>query len=425
MMLINFIRFHNLEYYGTFAYYLSDTILDLLWLFIDAIIYAMMTYYFTNQPRRFLRFMVYFTIIYLTTILFTAMGQMIALLFYPFSTLGLSVGFFCPSYFIHFTNFTIVESEQIFPFNYMTRFCPLQPLINSMVISIYGLDRCPPITISPRLVSYKMNETHSLLSQIIHIFIHIIIYKLICLLIMLYKSKMTMLIVKVIRKNYFGKNEENYHDIISPNTLKNVENYDMIYEIINNKSEHRDLNIAWTNLTVKVSKSMFRCEKVILNDINGLVEFGTMMALMGPSGAGKSTLLRALMGINKKLITKESNIYCNKSIEMKSCFIAQDVRQHIISGLTVGQSLFYASKLKNLSNTGLNIDNREAIDTLMRDFAIEDIKDINIDKCSSGQQKRCVLAMVLCAQQKPTVVFVDEPTSGVDSHTSLTVNKYL
>ena len=246
-----------------------------------------------------------------------------------------------------------------------------------------------------------------------------------CMLIMLYKIEMTMLIVNVIRNNYIGKNEENYHNIISPNSLQNVDNDDMIYEIINDKVEQRYLNIAWTNLTVKVTTSIFRGEKVILNDINGFVEFGTMMALMGPSGAGKSTLLRALMGINQKIITKESNIYCNKSIEMKSCFIAQDVRQHIISGLTVGQSLFYASKLNNLSNTGLNIDNKEAIDTLMRDFAIEDIKDVNIGECSSGQQKRCVLAMVLCAQQKPTVVCVDEPTSGVDSHTSLTVNKYL
>ena len=243
-----------------------------------------------------------------------------------------------------------------------------------------------------------------------------------CMLIMLYKIEMTMLIVNVIRNNYIGKNEENYHSIISPNSLQNVDNDDMIYEIINDKVEQRYLNIAWTNLTVKVTTSIFRGEKVILNDINGFVEFGTMMALMGPSGAGKSTLLRALMGINKKLILKESKIYCNKSVEIKSCFIAQDVRQHIISGLTVGQSIFYASKLKNLSYTGKNIDNKEAIDTLMRDFAIQDIKDVNIGKCSSGQQKRCVLAMVLCAQQKPTVVCVDEPTSGVDSHTSLRVN---
>ena len=45
---------------------------------------------------------------------------------------------------------------------------------------------------------------------------------------------------------------------------------------------------------------MFRDEKIILSDINGFVESGTMMALMGPSGAGKSTLLKALMGINRK-----------------------------------------------------------------------------------------------------------------------------
>ena len=60
----------------------------------------------------------------------------------------------------------------------------------------------------------------------------------------------------------------------------------------------------------------------------------------------------------------------------------------------------------------------------MRDFAIDDIRDVSIGKCSSGQQKRCVLAMELCAQQKPTLVCVDEPTSGLDSHSALIVSTY-
>ena len=185
--------------------------------------------------------------------------------------------------------------------------------------------------------------------------------------------------------------------------------------------EQRRLNIAWTNLTIKIEKFCFKNEKIILRDINGFVEFRTMMALMSPLGAGKSTLLKTLMGINRNLMTKESKMYCNKSVETKSCFIAQDVRQHIIGGLTAGQSISYASKLKNLSDNKKNFDHKDIVRTLLIDFAIEDIKDVNIGKCSSGQQKRCILAMELCALKKPTVVYVDEPTSGLDSHSALMV----
>ena len=108
----------------------------------------------------------------------------------------------------------------------------------------------------------------------------------------------------------------------------------------------------------------------------------------------------------------------------KKCFISQDVRQHIISGLTVKQSIIYASKLKN-SEYEENVDHRYITQTLMNDFAIDDIKNTKIGKCSSGQQKRCVLAMELCPQKKPTVVFVDEPTSGLDSHSALIVRYVL
>ena len=77
---------------------------------------------------------------------------------------------------------------------------------------------------------------------------------------------------------------------------------------------------------------------------------------------------------------------------MKSCFITQDVRQQIMIGLTVEQSISYASKLKNLVNDRHNVYRRETIETLMREFAIEDIRDLDIGECSSGQQKRVCIS---------------------------------
>ena len=201
-----------------------------------------------------------------------------------------------------------------------------------------------------------------------------------------------------------------------------------IGDVKNDLNQESDINsdhelnmvVAWKNLTLKTSKFLSD-KKIILKNINGFVQSGTMMALMGPSGAGKSSLLNALNGFNRNLVTKESKIYFRRGFAMKTCFIAQDVRQHIISGLTVGQSLYYASKLKNSDMSEENVDHKSIVENLINEFAIKDIKDMNIDKCSSGQQKRCVLAMEMCAVEKPDLLCVDEPTSGLDTYSALLV----
>ena len=142
---------------------------------------------------------------------------------------------------------------------------------------------------------------------------------------------------------------------------------------------------------------MYSNEKLILRGINGFIEFGTLTALMGPSGAGKTSLLRSLNGMYRSLITEDSKLYLSKSIKIMTCFIAQDQREHIINGLTVKQALIYASKLKN---SGQSFDHEFEIRKLMADLAITDLSAINIEKCSSGQQKRIVMAMELTAKVK-------------------------
>ena len=184
----------------------------------------------------------------------------------------------------------------------------------------------------------------------------------------------------------------------------------------------RTLSIGWTDLTLKTEKTFYRSEKLILRSINGWIEFGTLSALMGPSGAGKTSLLRSLNGMNRQMMTKESKIYLSNSINIRTCFIAQDQKQHLISGLTVEQSVIYASKLKN---SGKNINNKMVAKHLMEELAITDIKGINVEKCSSGQQKRIVMAMEMTAEIKPNLICVDEPTSGVDSYSALLVNYLL
>ena len=407
---------------------MTDTLLDLIMSLIYATSIAIISYYMTNQPAQTDRFIAYSTAWYLIMLIFNALGHVFTLIFYPYSSLCLLIGIFMPLSTMMLSNFIILRSEQTFPYTFMSDILFNMPMHNALVITLYGLDKCPGHTISLKLESYQLNKRHSLLWQMMIMIMHLMFWKSICLLILIYKNDITILILNKVKKflMHEQEHEENiiYLDNLSSKNRKEILNGEN--EICHNVNdtleiEQRNLNIAWMNLTIVVEKSFINNKKIILSDINGFIESGTMMALMGPSGAGKSTLLKILMGINRNLISKESKFYCNKNIHMKSCFITQDVRQQIMIGLTVEQSISYASKLKNLVNNRQNIYGRETIETLMREFAIDDIRDLDIGECSSGQQKRCVLAMELCTQIKPSVVCVDEPTSGLDSHSALKV----
>ena len=109
----------------------------------------------------------------------------------------------------------------------------------------------------------------------------------------------------------------------------------------------------------------------------------------------------------------------SKTQKIRTCFIAQDQREHIINGLTVRKALIYASKLKNI---GLTVDHELNVNQLMEELDIKDIKNNSLENCSSGQQKRIVMAMELTAEVKPNLICVDEPTSSVDSNSALIVS---
>jgi ABC-type multidrug transport system ATPase subunit len=82
--------------------------------------------------------------------------------------------------------------------------------------------------------------------------------------------------------------------------------------------------------------------------------------------------------------------------------------------LTAKQAMIYASKLKNSIKD--NVNHEIIAKNLMKDLFINDIEDTNVENCSSGEQKRLVIAMELTSSFKPRLIFIDEPTSGLDSN---------
>ena len=175
-----------------------------------------------------------------------------------------------------------------------------------------------------------------------------------------------------------------------------------------------DIAIAWTNLTVSVKSFSAKSQKIILNNISGNFRFNKINALMGSSGSGKTTLLKCLNASNKYSFSFQSNISVQKDIKITKCFIYQNHDQRVMTGLTVGQALTYASKLKNSCETDVN--HKEIVSQVMSDLLISDIENNLIEKCSGGQIKRICIGLELTAVQKPNLLLIDEPTTGLDSN---------
>jgi ABC-type multidrug transport system ATPase subunit len=149
---------------------------------------------------------------------------------------------------------------------------------------------------------------------------------------------------------------------------------------------------------------------------------GGLIGIMGGSGAGKSTLLNVLNGnytpsegsvtINGIDIHKEK-----EEVEGVIGFVSQD--DLLIEELTVFQNLFYNAKLCFKDLTDRQIARR--VIAMLHSIGLYESKDLKVGNplektISGGQRKRLNISLELI--REPSVLFVDEPTSGLSSRDS-------
>ena len=149
---------------------------------------------------------------------------------------------------------------------------------------------------------------------------------------------------------------------------------------------------------------------------------GQLFAIMGGSGAGKSTLFNVLSGISKpyqgSVRINGIDIYNEpKKVEGIIGFIPQD--DLLIEELTVFQNLFYAAKLcfDDATDSELKVLVLETLESL----GLSEARDLKVGNplektISGGQRKRLNIGLELL--REPSVLFVDEPTSGLSSRDS-------
>lgn len=148
---------------------------------------------------------------------------------------------------------------------------------------------------------------------------------------------------------------------------------------------------------------------VALDDINLTVKKGEILALLGPNGAGKTTLISTICGI----VNPTSG-----SVKVDGFDIIKDFRKtRSLIGL-VPQELTtdaFETPWDNLTFSrglfGLP-KNPEKVEQVLKDLSLWDKKDSRIMTLSGGMKRRLLIGKALV--HEPQVLFLDEPTAGVD-----------
>lgn len=147
----------------------------------------------------------------------------------------------------------------------------------------------------------------------------------------------------------------------------------------------------------------------VLKGVDFEVEQGSIFALLGSNGAGKTTIVKILTTLLMQdsgtatvngfdVATKPDNV--RQSISLTGQFAAVD---EILTGR---ENLIMIAKLRHLKNP-----RQVAVDLLNR-FGLADAADRRVSTYSGGMRRRLDIAMSLIG--KPQLIFLDEPTTGLD-----------
>lgn len=147
----------------------------------------------------------------------------------------------------------------------------------------------------------------------------------------------------------------------------------------------------------------------VLRGVDLEIERGSIFALLGSNGAGKTTLVRILSTLLRAdggsatvggfdIVRQAARV--RESISLTGQFAAVDEM------LTGRENLLLVAKLRHVKNPG------QTADALLKRFALMEAGGRRASEYSGGMRRRLDIAMSLIGD--PAVVFLDEPTTGLD-----------
>ncbi|MGW6663726.1 MULTISPECIES: ATP-binding cassette domain-containing protein [Peribacillus] len=168
-------------------------------------------------------------------------------------------------------------------------------------------------------------------------------------------------------------------------------------------------------ISVKGLKKSFK-DNEVLKGVDFEVRRGEIFALLGSNGAGKTTTVNILSTLMKA--DGGAVGICGFDVQSQP----DNVRQNIsltgqfaaLDGMLTGrENLMMIAKLRGVSNPA------QVADNLLARFSLTDAANRRADKYSGGMKRRLDIAMSLIGT--PEVIFLDEPTTGLDPEARIEV----
>lgn len=171
-----------------------------------------------------------------------------------------------------------------------------------------------------------------------------------------------------------------------------------------------------------LSKKYKEAEMYSLDDFTLTIKEGQIFGLLGPNGAGKTTLISMLCGLVKPSsgsFTIDNMTYSKNSDEIKKIIGVVPQEYALYPTLTARENLLYFGSMYGLKGSNLKEKVIESLDFLgLLKFA-----DKRIETFSGGMKRRVnLIAGIL---HNPKVLFLDEPTVGVDVQSKNAIIDYL
>ena len=166
-------------------------------------------------------------------------------------------------------------------------------------------------------------------------------------------------------------------------------------------------------------------EKVILNDVSFTLKTGHTKVFLGASGAGKSTILRLILGLLKP---DDGQIFVNgERVDDMSEDEMMAVRADL--GMVFQEGALFDS-LSVRENVGYKLfeelnwktaDANQRVEEVLGFIGLAEFIDRKPSELSGGQRRRVAIARAMAA--KPRILLYDEPTTGLDPITAITVDE--
>jgi len=227
-----------------------------------------------------------------------------------------------------------------------------------------------------------------------------------------------------------------YQRILTHNSEVSEQQYEVLHT-----SSNQELPVLGAPIGMVIKKVSYTVETIgksrqIVAPISACIQPGSMVALMGPSGAGKSSLLDIVGGRNKVGTVSGSiwsfgPIYDNRGGMRESskgvCYCMQ--HDYLLPTETVAETLMFASRIRGARVLQTETEIVDQVKRVLKLLQLQNVANsqvgssLNGGGISGGERKRVSIGVELVSA--PSMLVLDEPTTGLDSTSSQTILEVL